>query len=207
MTIKNIVFDLGGVLLNLDFEKSFAAFEALGVSDFQEHFRQTHSNPLFAKLETGYITPPDFYAAFRHETGIAASDEEIASAWNSMLLDFREESVAYLASLKGSYRLFLLSNTNQIHLEAFRQTYHRQFGVTNFDDHFEKAWYSHEMGLRKPGVEIYHELTRLHSLQPQETLFIDDTLPNIEGAKLANWQTCLLGKTERIELVLPALGI
>lgn len=207
MIVKNIVFDLGGVLLNLDFEKSFAAFEALGVTDFQAHFRQTHSNPLFAKLETGHIAQADFYAAFRLETGIAASDEEIALAWNSMLLDFREASVAYLASLKGRYRLFLLSNTNQIHLEAFRQTYHQQFGVANFDDHFEKAWYSHEMGLRKPGVEIYEELARRHNLLPQETLFIDDTLPNIEGAKLANWQTCLLGKTERIELVLPALGI
>ena len=106
MNIKNIIFDLGGVLLNLDFERTFKAFNTMGVPDFQSYFQQSHSNPLFARLEQGKVTPDEFYEEFRNATGLSVSDSEIAGAWNAMLLDFRNESMKYLESLKGRYRLF-----------------------------------------------------------------------------------------------------
>ncbi len=205
LPINAIIFDLGGVLLNLDFNKSFKAFEELGVPDFPAYFHQSHSNPLFANLEMGLIEPEAFYEAFQVATGIPATNLEIRSAWNAMLLDFREDSVAYLRSLKGNYRLFLLSNTNQIHLEAFRGTYHRTYGAHDFDVIFEKAWYSHELGMRKPGVAIYKEVIKIHGLNPAETLFVDDTAPNIEGAKEAGLQTLLLEKGMLIEQVMPGM--
>ena len=205
MPIRNIIFDLGGVLLNLDFEKTFQAFEQLGVRDFKQYFQQSHSNPLFADLETGKIGPLSFYKAFRQSTGLKIEDEEIASAWNAMLLDFRDESMSYLDHLKGSYRIFLLSNTNQIHLDAFRDIHFRQYGNHGFDDHFEKAWYSHELGLRKPHTECYLSVLDRHQLNRNETLFVDDTLINIEGAQKAGIQTLHLPKGQTIEEVMPAM--
>jgi putative hydrolase of the HAD superfamily len=201
--IKNIIFDLGGVLINLDFEKTFHAFEALGVKDFATYFQQSHSNPLFAQLEKGEITPAVFYEQFRLATGVDATDVAIAGAWNAMLLDFRDESMQYLVQLGGQYRVFLLSNTNQIHLEAFREIHFRQFGHNAFDGHFEKAWYSHELGLRKPDVECFTTVMQQYTLKGEETLFVDDTAINIAGAEKAGLGTCLLEKGMLIETVLP----
>ena len=205
MRIRNLIFDLGGVLLNLDFGKTFQAFEELGIPDFRQYFQQSHSNPLFADLETGKILPETFYEAFRNATGQPVTNKQIADAWNAMLLDFRIASMDYLATLKNDYRLFLLSNTNQIHLEAFREIHFQQFAHHDFDSHFEKAWYSHELGLRKPHVECYESVINSHGLHPGETLFIDDTLINIEGALKAGLQTLHLEKGSTIEEKLPEL--
>jgi putative hydrolase of the HAD superfamily len=204
MAINNIIFDLGGVLLNLDFDKTFKAFAGLGVHDFQQYFQQSHSNPLFADLEMGNIALTAFYDKFRQATGVGATDVEIKEAWNAMLLDFRDASMHYLDSLKDRYRIFLLSNTNQIHLEAFREIHFNQYGNHGFDNHFEKAWYSHELGLRKPHQECYVQVLSLHGLQGAETLFVDDTLLNIEGAQKAGIKTLHLLKGQTIEEVMPA---
>lgn len=201
--IKNIIFDLGGVLINLDFEKTFRAFEEMGVQDFANYFQQSHSNPLFAQLEKGEITPAIFYEQFRLATGVKATDTDIATAWNAMLLDFRNESMQYLKHLGGQYRVFLLSNTNKIHLEAFHAIFAQQFGRNDFDSHFEKAWYSHEMSLRKPDVKCFNAVMDYHALKGNETLFVDDTAINLSGAEKAGLGTCLLAKGMLIEKVLP----
>lgn len=203
--ISAIIFDLGGVLLNLDFNKTFDLFEKMGVPDFPAYFQQSHSNPLFAELEKGEVTPDAFYNAFRAATGIQATYSEIETAWNAMLLDFRLESMKYLQLLQGQYRLFLLSNTNQIHLEAFRMTYHQTFGNHGFEDHFEKAWYSHELGHRKPHPSCYTHVLDLAGLHAAETLFIDDTFKNIEGAKAVGLQTLWLENGQLIETLMPPL--
>ncbi len=203
MGVRNIIFDLGGVLLNIDFNRTFRAFDALGIPDFPRFFHQSFSNPLFAQLETGACTPADFYEKFRKETGMALSDTEIEQAWNAMLLDFRDGSMEYLYSLKGQFRLFLLSNTNQIHLDAFRRIHFQQYGNHGFDSHFEKAWYSHEIGFRKPHVACYLEVLNQKLLRPEETLFVDDTLPNIEGAQQAGLHTLHLQNGHTIEQVMP----
>ena len=203
--ITAIIFDLGGVLLNLDFNKTFDLFEKMGIPDFPGYFHQSHSNPLFAQLEKGEIKPAAFYNAFKEATDITTTNADIETAWNAMLLDFRLESIKYLQSLQGQYRLFLLSNTNQIHLEAFRMTYHQTFGNHGFDDHFEKAWYSHELGHRKPHPSCYTHVLKLGGLHAAETLFIDDTLKNIEGAKAVGLQTLWLENGQLIEKVLPGV--
>ncbi|MCU0404627.1 MAG: HAD family phosphatase [Chitinophagaceae bacterium] len=205
MQIRNIIFDLGGVLLNLDFERTFRMFEDLGVHNFKQYFQQSHSNPLFAALETGMVEEQAFFEGFRNATQLPLSDGDIENAWNAMLLDFRERSMEYLDGLKQDYRLFLLSNTNIIHLKAFREIHYRQFGNHGFDDHFEKAWYSHELGLRKPGIGCYEAVLQKHELDPGETLFIDDTLINIEGAQKAGIRTLHLQKYQTIEEQLPLL--
>jgi putative hydrolase of the HAD superfamily len=187
--IKNIIFDLGGVLLNIDFSITEKAFRDLGVDQFSEMFTQHHSNDLFVQLETGSISSEAFYEAFRRGTGTELSDESIKKAWNALLLDFRIPSLTWLESIKDKYRIFLFSNTNQIHHDAFIESYKHLTGNGDFDAFFEKAYYSQNLGMRKPNPEPFLHILKEQHLLANETLFIDDTIKNIETARSLGMQT------------------
>ncbi len=187
--IKNIIFDLGGVFLNINFQLTNAAFADLGVDRFAEMFNQHHSNDLFERLEKGEITPPAFYEAFRTESGTNISDADIRNAWNALLLDFPPERIEWLEQIKLRYNIYLFSNTNQIHYDAFMADFGKTFGSKDFNSYFIKAYYSQTLGLRKPAVASYEAIIQEQGLIPAETLFIDDTIKNIEGAKEAGLQT------------------
>ncbi len=177
--IKNIIFDLGGVFLNIDFKLTETAFKELGVDGFSDMFTQHHANDLFVQLETGAITASAFYQAFREATGTNLTDLAIKNAWNALLLDFRLPSLEWLEGIKEKYQIFLFSNTNQIHHDAFVLTYQQQTGKADFDAIFKKAYYSQHLGMRKPEVEPFLHILKEQRLDPQETLFIDDTLKNV----------------------------
>ncbi|SJZ62630.1 HAD family hydrolase [Sediminibacterium ginsengisoli] len=187
--VRNIIFDLGGIFLNLDYTRTEKAFEALGIKDFRSMFAQHHSNPLFEDLETGKLSPEGFYNAFRQATGTVITDLEIRDAWNALLLDFTEERLLWLEEIGKKYRIFLFSNTNQIHADHFLNQFSQLNTGRHFNDYFIKAYYSQELGLRKPHVASYRKILELENLEPAETLFIDDTAVNIEGAKQAGLQT------------------
>lgn len=187
--IQNIIFDLGGIFLNLDYQRTEQAFRNLGIHQFPEMFTQHQANSLFEKLETGKINPEQFYEAFRRETGRSLSNEAIREAWNAMLLDFPAERLDWLQETGRKYRIFLFSNTNQIHQDAFREKLAGENKVSDFDAYFSKAWYSHELGMRKPYVAAFQKILDEQKLRAEETLFIDDTLKNIEGARQAGLQT------------------
>lgn len=197
--IKNIIFDLGGVLINLDYNKTTTAFTELGVENFNKLFSQFHSNELFTKLETGKIPEKEFYTAIRNSIPMPVTDEQIAHAWNAMLLDFRTESLVYLEELSSRYKLFLLSNTNSIHFRCFQQIFTKDTGKPLLDVYFNKAWYSHLVGLRKPGKEIYEFVLQDAGIIAGETFFIDDSINNIEAAHEMGIRTHLLLAEERIE--------
>jgi HAD superfamily hydrolase (TIGR01509 family) len=191
MRVQNIIFDLGGVILNLDFHRTAEAFTKLGVVDFHSFFTQYHAHPLFQSLEKGKVPEPKFYDELREVTQIKATDTEIDAAWNAMLLDFKQPVLAEMERLsRQGYRLFLFSNTNAIHHAFFLKQYEEQYGK-NFDDLFEAAWYSHLIGARKPDQQAFLQVLELANLKAEETLFIDDTLPNIEAAAAIGMQTAL----------------
>lgn len=189
---KNILFDLGGIFLNIDYQKTERAFIDLGVKDFGQLFSQQFSNTLFESLETGKISPDDFYTTFRQETNTTLSNEAIQYAWNAMLLDFPEERLLWLERVAKQYPVYLFSNTNIIHYECFTKNFEQRFPESSFNAYFQKAYYSHELGMRKPYPESYLKIMELENLDPKETLFIDDTPKNIEGAQQAGLQTILL---------------
>ena len=189
VAIKNIIFDLGGVFMNIDFAKTEQAFRNLGITEFSSMFTQHHANDLFEKLETGKLTPAAFYAAFREATKCALSDEQIKDAWNGLLLDFPVERLEWLENIQQRYKTFLFSNTNLIHYIAFMEIYRNTTDRKDFNNFFIKAYYSHEIGLRKPYVDAYQFILKEQNLLPQETLFIDDTIKNIAGAQAAGLQT------------------
>jgi len=201
--IRSIIFDLGGVFLDISFDKTRDAFIQSGVLNFDEYFQQSHSNPLFANLEKGLITPAEFYDIFRGDTGLSLSDETIKTNWNALLGSFRVASLGILPGLKEKYDLFLFSNTNLIHYDAFIEGFEKQFGYAGFNDYFNKAYYSHIMNLRKPNPESFLFITNENNLLPGETLFVDDTFTNIVGAEIAGLQTLWLHDGMLLENVLP----
>ncbi len=144
-----IIFDLGGVILDIDYNLTRTAFEKLGVKNFDEMYSQSGADQLFSNLETGKISEEDFYNEFNKCTGLQLSPAEINQAWNAMLLDFREESLLFLDQLKTKYTLFLLSNTNHIHIQEFNKIYHKKKREKPFTAFFKKAYYSCEIGLKK----------------------------------------------------------
>ena len=196
---KNIIFDLGGVILDVDYNLTRTAFEKLGVTHFDEMYSQANADKLFQKLETGEITDDVFYKEFNRCTGLQLSDEEIRKAWDAMLLYFRGKSLEFLERIRPRYKTYLLSNTNYVHIAAFKQTLHQQIGVKTLEEYFDEAFYSCEIGLRKPDAACYEWVLKNLKIEPDETLFIDDSLHNIQGAKKAGLQTIHLLPGMKIE--------
>ena len=196
--IKNIIFDLGGIFIEIYFTKTKAAFVALGVHNFDDLYTQHTASTLFEKLETGKYTAAEFYNAFRRETGIDLTDEQIRDAWNAMLGSFPLERLQWLEEIRKRYNIYLFSNTNIIHYHRFQHIYRECTGKQNFDDYFIKAYYSHDLGLRKPYPESFTKLLELEGLKAEETLFVDDTPSNIEGAKKASLHAVLLAPPKTV---------
>ena len=197
--IENIIFDLGGVILDIDYNLTRIAFEKLGIVNFDEMYSQASADKLFKKLETGEMPEDKFYKELNICTGLHLSPEEINKAWNAMLLSFREKSLQFLDDLKNKYQLFLLSNTNYIHMAAFKKIYHAKNRAKTFEEYFNKAFYSCEIGLRKPDAVCYRWILNELNIEPGKTLFIDDSLQNVEAAKKAGMQTVHLTAEKSIE--------
>lgn len=194
-----IVFDLGGVILNIDYHLTRKAFEKLGVRNFDEMYSQSGADMLFRELETGKISEENFYNEMNKCTGLQLSPAEINQAWNAMLLDFREDSLQFLDLLKKKYKLFLLSNTNHIHIKEFNKIYTRKKREKPFINFFDKAYFSCEIGLRKPDAACYEWVLKEERLVPEKTIFVDDSIQNVEAAKLAGMQAVLLQPGKYIE--------
>jgi len=197
--IKTIIFDFGGVILNIDYYKTSNAFNNLGVASFDDMYSQKNADPLFSNLEEGKLNEEGFYESFRRSTNLQSTNQEIEGAWNAMLLGYRKEALDTLKSIKHKYRLFLLSNTNIIHLQAFNKIYKDEVGQGCLADYFDKIYYSHEIGFRKPNAEAYEYVLKENNLSPSETLFIDDSIQNIETANTLGLQTIFLKERAGIE--------
>jgi glucose-1-phosphatase len=197
--LKNIIFDLGAVLINIDYKKTEKAFIDLGYENFEAMYSQLHSNEIFEKLETGKISNEDFYNELIALNPKRITPLQIKNAWNEILLDWRKESLRFLEALSTQYQLFLLSNTNAIHQKAFNISLIAETGRDTIDNLFTKAYYSHEIHLRKPNADIFEFLAKDAGINIMETLFIDDSSNNIDTAKQLGFKTHLLLKGELIE--------
>ena len=194
--VKSIIFDLGGVLLNLDVPKTSEAFKALGLTHIDELFRIGFATSFFRDYEMGTISDELFVEKARQISASGTTNEQIIAAWNDMLLDFPAERVDFLKRLQSKYRLYLFSNTNQLHLLHFHKAYREVYG-NDMDNLFIKSYYSHLIKMRKPDVAAFEYVIKDSGVQAAETLFIDDALVNVEGALKAGLQALHLtdGKT------------
>ncbi|MEJ8803298.1 HAD family hydrolase [Pontibacter sp. H249] len=182
--IKNIIFDLGGVIINIDYHKSIKELQKLCKDDCTVEYSQKQQSHLFDLFETGNSSPEEFRKDLRETYQMRdVTDEQIDAAWNAMLLDIPQERIDLLQELGKKYRIFLLSNTNAIHLEAFNKIVEDSFSIPSLDSLFEEAYYSHLVGKRKPDEAIFNLILDSHNLAKKETLFIDDSIQHIESAR------------------------
>lgn len=200
--IKNIIFDWGGVLIDLDFEGCRQAFEQLGVGNLKQLLIGTTENNLFKNYELGNITTAEFREGVRQLTSYSLTDDEIDSVWNSMVKTVPEEKLRLLIELRKKYSLFLLSNTNEMHWEHASSKVFRYDGLER-DDFFKRVFLSNEMHLAKPNPEIFRVALHEAGLLPQETLFIDDSLANCQAAASVGLQTVHYIPGTDLKAVLP----
>jgi glucose-1-phosphatase len=187
--IKNLVFDLGAVIINIDFKLTWQGFAALAGKEINDIIEQFEKEQYFIRYETGEMDEPEFFNLLRAEVCPDASDDQIRDAWNALLLDIPIERIDLLQDLREKYNLYLLSNTNQTHIDKVNDILFETAGIVNLDQLFEKVYYSYEIKMAKPDVEIYDYLAADSSFEPKETIFLDDNLANVQGAEKAGWNT------------------
>ena len=193
-----MLLDLGGVLIDVDYHRTAKAFEQLGAQGFVQLYSQQHASAVFEELETGHMGDEAFLSLMQNRCAPGTSQIQVEEAWNAILLDFRMETIDYLSVLRKKYRLFLLSNTNSIHHRAFEKKFREQTGLESLDLFFDRALYSHKIGMRKPHESTYRKVLEMLDIRAGETLFIDDSPVNIGPAEQVGIHTHLLKPDERL---------
>ena len=199
--IKTIIFDLGAVLLNINYQLTIIEFAKFGVKNVDSFYSKKVQKNLFNEIETGKISADRFLKSLQKETENASTDE-VRNAWNSMLLDLPKERIELLKELKQDFPIYLLSNTNSIHISEFR----KKLGETKYQEFynlFDKVYYSHEIGFRKPNKDAFQLILDENNIKANEVLFIDDSPQHIRGANKLGIQTHHLSGTEEVSTLFP----
>ncbi|SDS52499.1 putative hydrolase of the HAD superfamily [Mucilaginibacter mallensis] len=198
--IKNIIFDYGNVIFNINFAQVQDAWKKLGINNADDFYGHRHQDPVFNLLERGEISPAGFRARIRELTNKPGlTDEQIDDAWNAIFVGIPQGNHELLLKLKDKYRTFLLSNINAIHYDYVHRYLKDEFGMNNNEGLFEKTYYSHLTGKRKPEPEIFEQVLNENNLNPAETLFIDDSPQHLETAKKLGIQTFLMTAPDTIQ--------
>ncbi len=194
---KNIIFDLGGVLLNIDYQRTIDAFRALGHPNPEGAFTKQVQAEIFQKYEKGLISDGVFLTKLQ-EFMSGSNSNEIEDAWCALLGNFPTERFAMLEKLSEKYVLFILSNTNHLHQLRFEKAIDRVYGWRKFKNLFRGICYSHELNARKPDLEIFEMILDRYNLRADESFFIDDTEGHAQGAESAGIRTKHLKPGENI---------
>jgi len=197
MEIKNIIFDFGGVIIDIDESLTINEFAKLGTGDMSKA-ASPEFTALIRKFERGIFTPDVFRNRLRDFLDLSATDQEIDDAWNALLFDIPAERIEVIEQVKKNYNIFLLSNSNEIHYDLYVRDLQLRFDYNEFSELFHQAYFSFDVHLSKPDEEIYEFVLNQEGLDPAETLFIDDKAENIEAAAKLGLQTYQLNKPERI---------
>jgi len=198
MSIKNIIFDFGGVILDIDPQLTINEFVKLGVNDFSKLLTPEFTEEIIGKFERGILTPEVFRAKLKSFLNIDITDQQLDDAWNSLLYDIPAERIEIIGQVKKNYQIILLSNSNEIHYDLYVRDLQLRFGYREFDELFHKAYFSFDLHLLKPNPDIYEFVINQHGFLPEETLFIDDKIENIEAARKLGLKTYQLEKPERV---------
>lgn len=190
--INNIFFDLGNVLLNLDFDASIRAFQKLGLNSSVVNNQHAYADPVFYELETGKISPEDFRKEVREILqNTDATDKQIDDAWSAMVLDIPAPRIQILQKLSLNYNIYLFSNTNKIHIDRLFQSFKAEHGI-DFPSLFKTAFYSHDIQDRKPEISSFEKVIELSGVNPAESLFVDDLEKNIRAGEKAGFNSIWL---------------
>lgn len=191
--VKNLLFDLGGVIVDINFDNTINAFKELGLDNFQNHYTQKVQSDFFVRYETGKISSEQMREELKMSLKAGTTNDQIDIAWCAMLGDTPQKNIELLKLLKKKYNMFLLSNTNEIHIDYYLEKVKRENNEF-FPDCFNKLYYSHVVGLHKPDSEIFTYVMSDAGIKPEETLYIDDTEMHIDSAAGMGFQAFHLKK-------------
>ena len=186
--VKALLFDLGGVIVDLDYKKTANAFENIGLQNAEKAYSQFNQTDLFNLFETGHISSEEFLAELQNEIINQVSLSEITKAWNSMIIGFQHSKLEKIKKLSEQVPCYLLSNTNEIHLSYIEQLL-QEMGFKHFLNIFESCYFSHQIGKRKPHKETFEWVLNQMNYDAQDVLFIEDSPQHIKGAKSAKLNT------------------
>ncbi|MEC8603920.1 MAG: HAD family phosphatase [Bacteroidota bacterium] len=201
--INAIIFDLGGVLLDINYQLTIEAFNNLGCSDFESIYTQQKQSQLFDDFETGKVSSETFRKSLQKQMQFSISNVEFDNAWNKMLLQFPKKRIELLEKLNKKFSLFLLSNTNEIHIKAFKKIISSSIGYERFENCFKKVYFSSEIGNRKPNASCFEMVLSENKLSAAKTLFIDDSIQHVEGAYKIGIKTLLIESGEELVSIFP----
>ena len=201
--INAIIFDLGGVLLDINYQLTIEAFNNLGCSDFESIYTQQKQSQLFDDFETGKVSSETFRKSLQKQMQFSISNVEFDNAWNKMLLQLPEQRIELLEKLNKKFSLFLLSNTNEIHIKAFKKIISSSIGYERFENCFKKVYFSSEIGNRKPNASCFEMVLSENKLSAAKTLFIDDSIQHVEGAYKIGIKTLLIESGEELVSIFP----
>ncbi len=205
--IKNIIFDLGGVIIGLNVNNTIREFNKLTYMSFEDLYAQAPNSELFTGFDKGTVSEEDFFKTLTRELRYEGPPEALLKAWNAMLLDVPEKRLDVLVKMKQQYNTFLLSNTCEPHITAFEHDLYIKHGVRNFNDYFDKVYYSCRIGMRKPDKEIFEFVLNDNVMLPSETVFIDDSEQHVKAAGECGINSYLLPKNTEIGDFLAELGL
>lgn len=184
---KNILFDLGGVILDINIQATLKRFYELGFPPELLQYPESMQTDIFFKYQTGKIDTGQFRDEIRKASGVEMSDEVIDDAWNAMLVGIPRERTSLIKLLSKRYNLYMLSNTSEMHAKVFEKMYLDAAGES-MHEVFVKIYYSHEIGQHKPDREAWEHIIKDAAILPEETLFLDDTIHNIKAAQELGFQ-------------------
>jgi putative hydrolase of the HAD superfamily len=196
MEIENIIFDFGGVILDIDPKLTVSEFQKLGYKDVEKLHSEAFYNEIILKFELGLLSPDEFRNRIRAFVDMDLTDAQINHAWNTLLSKLEKERIQILEAAGKNYTLYMLSNSNAIHYDFFVKDLKDHFGYQDFDALFKKAYFSFRLHMHKPNTDIYHYVIGQEKFNPSKTLFIDDRTDNIEGARNAGLKTYHLDLTK-----------
>ena len=183
--LPHLLFDFGGVLIDLDYDATPAAFRRLSRAGSTVEFTQAAQAGLFDQFETGHLSPAEFRTGLRAAYDLDASDAELDAAWHAMLLDVPAERLALIGELRrAGHQTALLSNTNALHIAEINQRLAAKYGFKNgIADVLDRVFYSQEVGLRKPGEAIFQHALREMNWRAKDVLFIEDSPQHVATAR------------------------
>lgn len=180
--IKNLIFDYGGVIMDIRPMTYIEEVIRLGATNIQEMHDAFMRDKVYRQFETGTLSPAGFRDLVRGFLPNHASDAELDHAWNLILGEIPPHRIEFLRSIRSRYRIFLLSNTNPVHYDFYQEYARKTYGLPSLDSLFDKAYFSFQIGMYKPDHDIFHFVLKDSGLKPEETAFIDDMKENVEAS-------------------------
>ena len=198
MNINTFIFDLGGVIIDLDESSTIASFSKFTNISIDEINGLVYSSPIFQQYEKGLINDEEFRWQVRGLFKVDLKDEQIDESWNAMLGEIPKERIDLLGQLRKNHKVIILSNTNAIHIRKFNQILFLSTGKSSLNECADYVFFSHELNMRKPDSEIYEEILKLSATKPQEALFLDDKLENLDSAGQLGIRTMQISNPSQI---------